>query len=437
MAFGLTTSSTGIGLQPTLPTGDAGLNQPTLALNQSQSVSEQTAPGPMPYTPPVFTSDQLNQNLASSAATGYAGIGLNPTAGGTGINFAATTGTTASISGTFAAPVAATLPGGASGNDDSGTTTSSSVNQQLNIAGSATAKITPQPNVLDQYASYTYSLSLYLITKDQFNSLLNGPPNFSTWSLLMQSGGAGPAASAGSTSGRNPFFSLDYYMDNLTIDSRIVGGGSMQAHNVASLSFTVSEPNGLTLPSALAQAVQNLYKQQNIVGQNGIPADYGAADYVMAIRFYGYDDAGNLVQAGTKGTQTTAPASFVGPPLPTSADGAFITKFYPFRISKFEFRLATKGIEYTIHGVPHGYYLGASAKRGSIPGNFNLVGKTVADVLNGNKSTGTQVSPDDSKRSSNNTVKTPAPAPATNWVTATQVNANGVGYTTDWTALGN
>ena len=190
MAFGLTTSSTGIGLQPTLPTGDAGLNQPTLALNQSQSVSEQTAPGPMPYTPPVFTSDQLNQNLASSAATGYAGIGLNPTAGGTGINFAATTGTTASISGTFAAPVAATLPGGASGNDDSGTTTSSSVNQQLNIAGSATAKITPQPNVLDQYASYTYSLSLYLITKDQFNSLLNGPPNFSTWSLLMQSGGA-------------------------------------------------------------------------------------------------------------------------------------------------------------------------------------------------------------------------------------------------------
>ena len=390
MAFGFNTSSTGIGLQPTLPTGDAGLDQPILTTEQSQSISDQTSSGPLAYTPPIYTQDQLNQNLTTSAATGYAGVGLNPNAGGTGINFAATTGLTTSTSGTFTAPTAASLPGIGSLSEDAGISTRSSTNQQLNVSSAAVGKITPRDNVLDQYASYTYSLSLYLITKDQFNALLNGPPNFSTWTLLMQSGGAGQAASTGATSGRSPYFSLDYYMDNLVLESRIVGGGSMQAHNVTKLSFTVSEPNGLTLPSALAQAVQNLYKQQHIVGKNGIPADYGAADYVMAIRFYGYDDDGNLVQGANAETA--------------------ITKFYPFKISKFEFRLATKGIEYNIQGVPHGYYLGASAKRGSIPGNFNLVGKTVADVLNGNHSTGAQVSPTDGNR--NNTVKTPPPSPA-------------------------
>ena len=416
---------------------DTGTDAPVVTTTQSQSVSEQTEPGPLAYSPPIYSSDQVNQNLA---ATGYSGTGLNPNAGGTGINFAATTGLTTSSSGTFTTPTAANLPGIGSLNEDSGTSTPSSIAQQLNVSSPSVGKITPQSNVLDQYASYTYSLSLYLITVDQFNALANGPPSFSTWSLLMQSGGAGPAAASGATAGRNPFFSLDYYMDNLVLESRIHGGGTGLAHNVAKLSFTVSEPNGLTLPSALAGAVQNLYKQQNIVGKNGAIPDYGAADYVMVVRFYGYDDNGNLIQAGTKGSQSSsASPNFVGPPLPTSTNnGAFITKYYPFKISKFEFRLATKGIEYTIHGVPHLYLLGASAKRGSIPGNFNLVGKTVADVLNGNHSTGTEVSPDDSKRSSSNTVKTPAPAPAaTNWTTATQVNANGVGYTTDWTALGN
>ena len=412
MAIGFNTSSTGIGLQPTL-NGDAGLNQPTLTLEQSQSVSEQTATGPIAYTPPIFSQCQVNQNLTTSAATGYAGVGLNPNAGGTGINFAATTGLTPSSSGTFTAPTAANLPGVGSLNEDSGTATPSSIAQQLNVSSAAIGAITPQANVLDQYASYTYSLSLYLITADQFNALKEGPPNFSTWSLLMQSGGAGPAASTGATSGRNPFFSLDYYMDNLVLESRIHGGGTGLAHNVAHLSFTVSEPNGITLPSALAGATNSMYKQQNIVATDGNTPGYASVDYVMVIRFYGYDDNGNLVQAGTKGSQSTSlPPNFVGPPLPTSADyGAFVTKYYPFKISKFEFRLATKGIEYTIHGAPQGYWLGASAKRGTIPTTINLVGKTVADVLNGNHSTGTKVSPTDGRNSSN-TVKTPPPAPS-------------------------
>ena len=140
---------------------DTGTDAPVVTTTQSQSVSEQTEPGPLAYSPPIYSSDQVNQNLA---ATGYSGTGLNPNAGGTGINFAATTGLTTSSSGTFTTPTAANLPGIGSLNEDSGTSTPSSIAQQLNVSSPSVGKITPQSNVLDQYASYTYSLSLYLIT---------------------------------------------------------------------------------------------------------------------------------------------------------------------------------------------------------------------------------------------------------------------------------
>ena len=434
MAIGFNTSSVGIGLQPTSTNIDTGLNAPVVTTEQSQSVLDQSVTGAVAYTP-VFTQDQVNQNLA---ATGYSGVGLNPNAGGTGINFSATTGLTVSPSGTFAAPTAASLPGAGSATDDLGTTTGATAAQQqvLTAASATNSIITPKGNVLDQYASYTYSLSLYLITPDQFNALSNGPPNFASWILLMQSGGAqnNPASSTNPTSGRSPYFSLDYYMDNLVLESRITGSGSGFAHNVNHLTFTVLEPSGLTLPSALAGAVQNLYKQNNVVDKQGNPVSYAFADYVMVIKFYGYNDQGQLVQAGTVDATSSSNGSQAG--ATSATQGAVVTKYYPFRLNKLEFRLTTKGVEYTLKGVPHAYQIAASAQRGTIPENFNLVGKTVADILNGNQSKGTKVSPSDGRQSTNS-IKTAAPAPASNWTTATQVNANGVGYTTDWTALGN
>ena len=188
------------------------------------------------------------------------------------------------------------------------------------------------------------------------------------------------------------------------------GAGTGAAHNVTTLEFTILEPNGISLINNLVQAVQTLYKQApsynstttgataTVPGQAGTgptttgstsrtSPSYAQATYVMVIRFYGYDDQGNLVQAGNPGNQ-----------LAPSAPGAIVTKFYPFVISNLDFKLSNKAIEYRIKGMCVAYFLGASASRGSIQQNFNLVGKTVSDILSGNQSNSNQISPDDSKR---------------------------------------
>jgi hypothetical protein len=256
--------------------------------------------------------------------------------------------------------------------------------------------IQARPNVLNQYASYTYSLGWYLLTPAQFNSLASTAPNVNDWLLLIQSGGIS------STQKRSQYFPVDYYFDNLQLQSMLPVGdqGTAAAHNVTSLEFTVTEPNGVTLVNSLSDAVKELYSQSQETKQG---SNYALAIHCMVIHFYGYDENGNPINTGAFGQQNTTPQSG-GTPKPV------IEKIYPFVIQKFDFRLSTRAVEYSIKGMVPQYQLHASAKRGSIPANFELVGRTVGDILSGNGSTGTKVQLDDGRKTTP-TVQTPPPSP--------------------------
>ena len=175
----------------------------------------------------------------------------------------------------------------------------------VNVSTAALDQLIPtQPNQLDQYASYTYALSWYLLSPQQFNALgTSQRPNTAGWKLLCQSGGA-PAA------GRSPAFPLDYYMDDLEIITKSPGGGTRMAHSATDLKFKVVEPNGITLIENLFNAVQSVYKTaeqpQTNTSNNGAPAAKSAGDtagtinylsayHCMVIQFYGYDVNGKLV----------------------------------------------------------------------------------------------------------------------------------------------
>ena len=285
-------------------------------------------------------------------------------------------------------------PGFGSPKDDgvSRLTNPSGVNQVLNNATAPSNPITPQPNILDQYASYTYSLSWYMITVKQLGNLINqsGQLNTNQWSLLVQSGGAAtqstsvntttvPAASTGTTTyygpagttssasdttGRNKYFSLDYYLDDLEITSSLQGHG---AQNETTLSFKVTEPNGITLLSNLNNAVKDLYQQGN--------ASWQQAQFVMVIRFYGYDAQGNLVT-------NAGPSTGIINPTPNSAN-AVVVKCYPFTITDLHFSAANKAVEYHIIGAPLPYTYPTGSGLGSIPFNLELTGVTVGDILSG------------------------------------------------------
>jgi hypothetical protein len=250
--------------------------------------------------------------------------------------------------------------------------------------------ITTQPNQLDQYTSYTYNIAWYLLSPTQYNAMADAQKaNTSGWQLLMQSGGA-------PVKGRSPAFPVDYYMDDLEIESVIPFGGTNMANSATNIRFKVTEPNGITLLQSIFNAVVGVYKNdsqsQTNTSNNGAPAakaptgaetpNYLAAQYCLVIEFFGYDQNGKLV-APAKGAFSTTGGY---------GQSAVIVKYYPFRIMEIKFQVANKIIEYSITGksIPQSY--NNTTDRGTIPFPFTMTGQTVEQLLNGSPGASGQTS---------------------------------------------
>jgi hypothetical protein len=289
-------------------------------------------------------------------------------------------------------------------NDDNVPSGGGATAQQIITAqfgGGDNARITPKPNILDQYASYTYSISWYLLTPDQYNSmLLTQKRNIAGWQLLMQSGGAPVAVAGTNQPGRNQFFDLDYYLDDLEIESLVPLKGTNMAHSATALRFKVTEPNGITLLTNLYRAVDTLYKQKSVANS----PNYPMAQYCLVVRFYGYDQNGNLIQVGKQGNNKN---------VNSTDPSSVVEKFYPFVITNIKFRVANRAIEYMVDGRPIGHFYNLSQDRGTIPFAFGLLGQTVGDVLVG-KPVGTTYPTSSGERTTTTspTVPQPSSAPA-------------------------
>jgi hypothetical protein len=260
-------------------------------------------------------------------------------------------------------------PGAAAGNDDQAprNPVATEVDTIFNLG-----KIIPQPNVLDQYASYTYSASFYLMSPQSYRQMVASKKKTLTGAeLLFQSGGA-------PVRGRNPYFTDDYYIDQITMESVMLYRGTRAAHNVNGIKMRVVEPNGITLINNLAQAVQGFVGG----GPSQRRRSYGQQLYLLVIRFYGYDKDGNLMRGGIKG--------MTNPLLQTSTiqDNAtdrnsIVEKFYPVTIKNISFKIANKVVEYEIDAIGTPYFFPTGTMKGVVPYNVELSGQTLKDALTG------------------------------------------------------
>jgi hypothetical protein len=347
---------------------------------------------------PVRTTEQ------TQATNGNSGIN----AGNQGINIRAEDGTLSSLrkspeSGELYD--AAGIPGGVELKTEAGTPTrddaannSTSTRQtQVNASEASLVKILPQPNVLDDYYSYSYQISVYLCNDSQYKRLLFGNnTKLDGYQLLFQTGGAPlnrdgvrPQPAAGTTlyesdgtsstvppeernypdGGRNPFFQNDFYIDSVTLENKLPAGGSGGAHFSTDLKFTLIEPQGMTLLERLRDAVQN-HSPQN---ENG-KVNYLAATYVMVIRFYGYDQDGNIVMP-IKGGLTVGNQ--------TSDTKAVVEKLVPFQITNIDWNIGTKTTSYEWKCKPVGQNIAGSTARGTIPYDLQLNAASIEKLLNG------------------------------------------------------
>jgi hypothetical protein len=288
-------------------------------------------------------------------------------------------------------------PGVGSGNDDAARGDSASdftgagTNAITAITNRTAQPIEPQPNVLDQFISYTYSASIYLMSDQDYSRMLTNKQKYIPgFQLLIQSGGASVSSGIASnsqvndpgetptgvslTAGRNEFFQLDYYLDDIEIRSVLPGKGTGGAHNVTEMKFTITEPNGITLLDNLYRATQQYINQGGGYTQSAAN-NYAAQNFLMVLRFYGYDAQGNIV-TGTAGDAGGDPNK--------SDPRAIVEKFIPFQFTDIKFKVSNRATEYQCSVTCPQNIVANGQGRGVIPYNIELTATTLQNLFNGN-----------------------------------------------------
>jgi hypothetical protein len=170
-------------------------------------------------------------------------------------------------------------------------------------AGDPGVSGTPNPtrrpkNPLADFASYTYQISLYMITPDAYDAFVNnGRRNID---LLNQTGtGAGAylicqSGGINSTEKRAAGFEFDYYIDNLQIKGAVSSNATGSPTIEYKMSFQIVEPYGFSFITNLKLASEQIaqYSQtKNIKDLRNSSRQF----FVLGLKFLGYDIDGNLM----------------------------------------------------------------------------------------------------------------------------------------------
>lgn len=313
--------------------GDSGLNAPTRSQELTQTIQNSNDLYGLLAAEDAALAEEA---AAQSDASAFATLASNPKI---------------PLSGTSAAL-----------GDDAGNKSVATNYKDVDITFNASKIITPQPNVLDRFSSYTYQASVYLMKPGQYEKLLaTKKKTIDGFNLLFQSGGA-----LATQSGRSPAFPDDFYIDSIVLENALLGKATGAAHMAATLKFTVVEPNGITLIDRLYQAAQ-ANAPRDAVGN----VNYQAAAYLMVIRFFGYDQNGVLQPVGQpQGSGVSDPNSVV-------------EKFIPFLIRKINWSVGNKLVSYEFDCAPIGQQIASTTRRGTIPYDVELSASTVGELLGG------------------------------------------------------
>jgi len=249
-------------------------------------------------------------------------------------------------------------------------------------------------NPLGALSSYTYQLSLYMITPDAYDAFnAGGRRDINTLETATgETGGGGAyliAQSGGinnNTSQRAPGFggaggldddSFDFYIDNLVLKQAVSGEATQSSTNVYSVSFNVIEPYGFSFNTKLKQASDDLQQYSKDSGYSGEGSINNPSRqfFILGIKFLGYDGNGELADGHIE---------FEGGPIDTNASGnALFQVFYDISITGVKFTIDGGATTYKMTGVALSPGKAFGAKRGRTFTTKTLGGKTFDEALTG------------------------------------------------------
>jgi hypothetical protein len=228
----------------------------------------------------------------------------------------------------------------------------------------------PRSNPLHEYASYTYSIALYILTKDDINLLTTNPEEWSPGTgkiktCLIASGGknTGPYV-------RNENFTDDFYFDNLKMTTVIGLNNRSKSSNAIEISFGILEPYGMSLLDRIIAVASDIEAP-----------NFKSMPYLLEIDFYGYDDTGKAVKIEKQ------------------------RKRIPIKLLELKIKVGTKGAEYAVKAVPWNHQA-LSQSAGTTPVNLEVKASTVAEFFRNNKDDQVAItSTNNAKQSANSAIQ--------------------------------
>ena len=233
-------------------------------------------------------------------------------------------------------------------------------------------------NPLSLFASYTYQLSLYMITPDAYDLFIaSGRKDINADGkggayLLVQSGGINTTSTE--TVRRAPGFELDYFIDDLKITTSTSAASSGTATNTTEMSFSIYEPYGFSFMTKLKNATEALQQYSNLPNFKDIK-NPGRQFFILGIRFLGYDINGKIL-TGQENIDGTILDKF-------GTDNGVLETFYEILISSMQFKVDGKGSNYSVKAQTLQPQMAFGLKRGLITTGASVTAETVEQALTG------------------------------------------------------
>jgi len=234
-------------------------------------------------------------------------------------------------------------------------------------------------NPLGNFSSYTYQLSLYMITPDAHSQFVaNGRKDISTFAkaganagayLILQSGGINNTLSQ-----RPANMPYDYYIDDLRITNAISTQQTSTSSNITKITFNIIEPVGFSFTTKLKRAREALMKTSKIPNIEKA-TNASKQFFVLGIRFQGYDVNGEIANASKYFSDDTFNTS-------PDASGVY-ERFYDILFEKVTFKLTGGSTVYSVTAKNIASEVGLHVARGTVDANIEVVADTVGAALNG------------------------------------------------------
>ena len=236
-------------------------------------------------------------------------------------------------------------------------------------------------NPLSDFSSYTYNITLYITTPEGMSYFTENdelPLDKNQYFVVAKSGGLSNNDNRALTFDGKLLPTgpgLDYYIEDLKFEM-VAPAGNLPTVPTK-FEFKIVEPLGFTFLERLAIAANEINSLSRIIQKSELSPNLFAQHYILEIKFYGYDENGELVSHSNLNVKDKN--------LKRANTIDSFRKLYPIIISKAAFNLDGKAVTYNMEGVILPFQVATGEKFGLIKKKTSVVASTVGEALIGSE----------------------------------------------------